>query len=393
MHVDDDRVRQLQDAMRRDGVDAVVVRLPENVTLLTGYYQQIGGLGLVSVPAEGGATLLVPDYEEAEASQRWPGEVLPFPAIRLDGPPTGTAIADQLAALARRDGSTGGTVGFEGSFESIAPPTLAGEPNAVGLPTQALLRETFSTERLHDVTETLESMRAIKNERDLAALRRVNEIAMIGLDAFKELALPGISEVALAARVEAAVNERGAGYRDARIVRAYATVYAGPDLANGWQYFRSRTRVIQANEVVMLEMGTVADGYWCDHTRTVVAGRATERQREADAAARAAATAALRAAVPGVSGHDVDAAARAACAEAGFVQFPHHTGHGTGFRYHETRPQCVPGSTHPIERGQVIVSEPGIYADELAGGFRWEDDAVVGAHGAELLATSTYGVD
>ena len=95
----------------------------------------------------------------------------------------------------------------------------------------------------------------------------------------------------------------------------------------------------------MLELGTVADGYWSDHTRTVVAGSASPGLQEAYDAMRAAAPRASRRAKPGATGGDVDAASRAACAAPGFTQFPHHTGHGTGFRYHESRPQLVPGGT------------------------------------------------
>jgi Xaa-Pro aminopeptidase len=137
-------------------------------------------------------------------------------------------------------------------------------------------------------------------------------------------------------------------------------------------------------------MGTVADGYWADHTRTVVAGRADAAQQAAFDAARGATFASFAAAVPGATGDAVDAVARAYCAERGFEQFPHHTGHGTGFRYHETRPQIVPGSSHVLEAGMVIASEPGIY--NASGGFRWEDNAVVGPDGARVLATSDWGL-
>ncbi len=389
----DDRVSQLQAAMAENDVDAVVLRLAENVVLVTGWYVQIPGLGLVVVPREGAASLLVPDYEADEAAGVWTGDVRTFPAIRNDGPPTGGAIQALLEGLAAEHGVRGGVVGFEGSFETIAPASLAGEPNAVGLPTQALLRETFAAERLTDVTETLESMRAIKSERDLDRLRTVNEVALIGLEAFKERAVPGKSEVEIMAAVEAAVCARGHGHRGARVVRAYATVYSGPDLAAGWQYFRSRTRVVERGDVVMLELGTVADGYWSDHTRTVVAGQAGAAQREAYGAMRAASSAAFAAAVPGATGGEVDRAARETCTAAGFTQFPHHTGHGVGFRYHESRPQLVPGGTDVLAAGMVVVSEPGIYAPELHGGFRHEDDAVVTADGAVPLVTTDYGLD
>jgi Xaa-Pro aminopeptidase len=110
------------------------------------------------------------------------------------------------------------------------------------------------------------------------------------------------------------------------------------------------------------------------------------------AAARAATRVAFRAARPGVTGNDVDAASRAHFAEHGYEQYPHHTGHGVGFRYHESRPGLVPGSSHELAKGHVIVAEPGIYLPDV-GGFRWEDDAVVGDDGAVELATSDYGLD
>ena len=88
----------------------------------------------------------------------------------------------------------------------------------------------------------------------------------------------------------------------------------------------------------------------------------------------------------------MDAASRAHFAEHGYEQYPHHTGHGVGYRYHESRPGLVPGSTHELAKGNVIVAEPGIYLPDV-GGFRWEDDAVVGDDGAVELATSDYGLD
>jgi Xaa-Pro aminopeptidase len=388
-----DRVTELQTAMATEGVAAVVLRLAENVLLLTGWYVQIPGLGIAVVPGKGQASLLVPEYEAEEASGVWNGDIRTFPAIRNDGPATGAVIQALLEGLAAEHGAREEAVGFEGSFETLAPASLAGEPNAVGLPTQALIRETFATDRLVDVTEALESMRAVKTERDLEKLRTVNEIAMIGLNTFKGAALPGRSEVEIAATVESAVYARGHGHDGARVVRAYATVYSGPDLADGWQYFRSRTRVVEPDDVVMIEMGTVADGYWCDHTRTVVAGRANARRREAYDAMRRGAAAAFAAAVPGAKGGDVDMTSRDVIAAAGFTQFPHHTGHGVGFRYHESRPQLVPGGDHVLEERNVIVTEPGIYDPELGGGFRHEDNAVVTPDGAETLATTEYGLD
>ena len=370
-----DRVQQVQSGMVEAGVDAVVLRLAENVVLTTGYWPQIGGLGIVVIPREGAASFVAPDYEEPEVRKHWQGELHGFPTTRFDGESTPAALDRILRELARKHGLEGKAIGFEGSFESVAPPRLDGEPAAVSIGTQSFIRTTFSTDRLLDVTRMLETMRLVKSEDELNRLRVTNEIAKFGLDAFKEHAIAGQTEAGVAAAVESAIIVGGHGYKGTRTVRTYATTWSGPETASGWQYFLHRDRRIEPNDVVMLELGTCADGYWSDHTRTVVAGKANDRQREAMAAVMAGADAAFSAAKPGATGHEVDAASRSAVSAAGFEQFPHHTGHGTGFRYHEFRPQLIPGSDHVVEASMVIATEPGIYEPGL-GGFRCEDDAV-----------------
>jgi Xaa-Pro aminopeptidase len=386
------RVEQVQEAMGELGLDAVFLRLPENVMLTTGWWVQIGGLGIVLVPREGAATLLIPEYEATEAGSYWPGDVRTFPAIRFDGPLPATEIPRLLGELAAEHGLAGGSIGYEGSYEAAAPAQIDGEPNAVAAPTIALIRSAFETDALVDVTAMLEPIKARKTERDIEKLRVTNEIARFGLDAFKEHTVAGRTEAEIAAAVGAAIVANGHGYKGTRVVRSYPTVWSGPETASGWQYFRSRDRRVEPDDVVMLELGTAADGYWADHTRTVVAGKASGRQEEAMAAVFTAQEAAFAAARPVATGDDVDAASRTACSAAGFEQFPHHTGHGVGFRYHEALPWLTKGSEHELEAGMAIVTEPGVYEEGL-GGFRWEDDAVVTSEGALRLVESDYGLD
>lgn len=378
--------------LARAGIDGAVLRLAENILLLTGYFLQNGGLPALVVPAVGDPCLIAPEFELEQIAVVYDGEVRAIPSGRLDEAPATDEVARQLADLGRERGLAGGRIGFEGSFEAVSPPIFAGEPNAVGLPTIEMIRERLGPAELVDVTSELERLRAVKNGYELERLRAANEVAMIGLDAFKEDARPGITEAALAARVEEAIRREGHERCGARVVRAWATVWSGPKTELAWYYFDSAPRRIERDDIVMIELGTVADGYWADHTRTVAAGRASDRQRAAFEAARGATRAALAAARPGESGERIDAAARTFCAEAGFEQFPHHTGHGTGFRYHEALPWLAPGEREALAGGMAIAVEPGIYMSGL-GGFRWEDDAVVGPDGATELASSDFGLE
>jgi Xaa-Pro aminopeptidase len=383
-----DRMEQLQRVLIEHDLAALVLRLPENIVLTAGWWVPLGGLAIVVIPQSGRPAMLVPDFDAAEASSSFDGELLTFPAIRLDGDPPSASIAAHLRELASRHGAAGERIGYEGSFEQIAPCACDGEPNAVAAPTVALLRDTFRTSELVDATSLIEEVRSVKTPTEVERIRRTNEIAMLGLDAFHSAVRPDRTEVEVAADVAHAIATRGHGHGGARVVRAYPTVFSGPDLAErGWQYFRSRQRVIERGDVVMVELAVGADGYWSDHTRTVVAGGADATQRDLLELVRHATSIAFAAARPDVTGGYVDRTAREFIREHGFEQFPHHTGHGTGFRYHESRPQLTPSSHDALAAGQVIAGEPGIYHPGL-GGFRWEENAVVAGDGAVPLAVS-----
>jgi Xaa-Pro dipeptidase len=90
---------------------------------------------------------------------------------------------------------------------------------------------------------------------------------------------------------------------------------------------------------------------------------------------------------PGVSGAEVDVLVRSAMANAGW-EYPHHTGHGLGFRWHE-EPRIVPGGPTLLEPGMVVALEPGAYVDGL--GVRVEQVAVITETGHRLL--SRHSID
>ena len=248
------RVEQLQAEMRTAAVDALFLCLAENILLATGYWLQIGNLGFVVIPREGDAVLIIPEYEGPEARATWDGEIRTFPAIRLDRQPAGEAILGHLRDTVMDNGLGGGRIGFEGSFQAVAPPVLDGEPNTVASGTLAMIRTAFETEDLFDFTASLEDVRAVKTPAEIERLRTTSEIACFGLDAFKESAVPGRTEAEVAAAVNSAIVSKGHGYRGTRVVRSYPTVWSGPETADGWQYFRHRNRALEANDVVMIEL-------------------------------------------------------------------------------------------------------------------------------------------
>jgi len=238
-----------------------------------------------------------------------------------------------------------------------------------------------------DATDLLYAERAVKTGYELERLRRVNEIAAMGLEAFTRNVRPGVSGVELAAEVESTVMVRGSGSKGAVRVRAYAQVATGAsETALGYRPMEiTTTRKLEPGDPALLELAVVADGYWSDRTRVRTAGEPSVRQKEIFDLVVSAQEAAVSAVRAGASVGEVDEAARSILREAGLGDaFVHVTGHGIGFRYHEPVPLIAPGGAEVLSAGMVHTVEPGVYSPDF-GGFRVEDDVAVTASGCEVL--------
>jgi Xaa-Pro dipeptidase len=385
VQVDTIRLQRTRAALQQAGLAGLVCRLPENVLLLSGYWP-MNGLALLVFPTEGEPILLAPEAEAHLAAEGWAQDVRTFSWGTLHSGDQ-FATMERLAKQAAADlGLQGKPVGYEGSFEFVAAPYVCAEPGVIAGVTQNILRAALGG-GLVDATSLLHGLRAIKTPAEVDRLRRVNRVAKLGLRAFAEQVQPGRSEIEIAAAVEAAIQIGGTDSADARIARGFAWVLAGPNSAVSYKpHLRSSSRRVAEGELVVLELATVADGWWSDLTRTRVAGRANVADVErwqAVVEAQQADIAAMRAGVPA---NQVDAAGRDLLAARGLGEyFIHHTGHGIGLRYHEPEPFIHPDVATPLQAGMVTSVEPGIYSPDW-GGMRCEDNVLVTEDGAEVLS-------
>ncbi len=390
--MDAERTERVRGALEEERLDALVCRLPENLLCLTGFWP-LSGISFVLFPREGEPTCVAPDCEEAETRQELTGAALvTYRYGSLSAGDLYAQVGRILGDLSRGRGWR--RIGIEGTFESVAPPWNVSEPAVPAGLTAGLLSRLWGERRLSDATAMLNRLRSRKTAREADGLRRSNEIARIGLEAFRDSVAPGKTGVELVAEVEHAVMTRGTGYKGASRVRAFAQVAAGTqETARGWRPMEiSSSRALRDGDLALLELGVVADGFWSDRTRVRAAGEPTPRQREVLAAVAAAQEAATRAARRGAVAGEVDAAARTVMNDAGLGnEFLHITGHGTGFRYHEPIPTLAPGGTVVLEEGMVFSVEPGAYS-EAFGGLRIEDNVLVTGTGAEVLGPFEKGL-
>lgn len=379
------RLERMREAMETDRLDAVVLQLPENVLLLSGYWPMIGACTLV-FPLQGPVICINPDCYEPEASSSlWDAQSIYYGHGVLGAPDRATAVRNILAGIAKGRGWR--RIGYEASFEVVAPSWNSAELLVPAAPSHELLRAAFDGGELVDVSALLQAQRRRKTPYESAKLRTASEISAIGLKTFERIVAVGISGVELAAEVERDIMVRGTGYNGATRVRAFAQVAVGPqESAFGYRPNEiSTVRRLANGDVALLELGVVVDGYWADRTRVRVAGKPTDQQREIFDVVREAQEAAVAAIRPGITGAQVDAAARSVIRDAGYGEFfPHITGHGLGFRYHESAPMLAPDSVAKLQEGELTSVEPGIYV-KSSGGFRIEDDVLVTQDGSEVL--------
>ena len=225
----------------------------------------------------------------------------------------------------------------------------------------------------------VESLRAVKDESELEAIRRAGEITSEAYARLAEERFVGRTERELAWRLDDLFHELGAD------APAFETIVAsGPNAAR--PHARPTDRTMEAGETVVVDAGAMVDGYNADCTRTFATGPLPDELESAYAATLEGQLAGLEATRAGVTGIDADEAARDKIEAAGLGEkFGHGLGHGVGLEVHEA-PRLSRESTDTLAAGNVVTVEPGVYLGGL-GGIRIEDLVVVTDGAPEVLTS------
>jgi Xaa-Pro dipeptidase len=256
---------------------------------------------------------------------------------------------------------------------------LGFESAQVTVDVHAALLEVAEDCSLVRAPDLVQSLRVVKDDDELAALRRACAVADSALAALIAAGgiRPGRTEREVCDDLERRMREHGADGPSFETI-----VAAGPNSAI--PHHRPTGAVLSSGDLVKLDFGALCDGYHSDMTRTFVLGAPADWQRELYdlvAEAQAAGRAALGVDVE-LAG--VDAASRDVINAAGRgEEFCHGLGHGVGLQIHEA-PALAATAVGRLAVGMTVTVEPGVY---LAGrgGVRIEDTLVVRPHGAELL--------
>jgi Xaa-Pro aminopeptidase len=371
-----DRVRAL---MAESGLDALVVRAPDNVLYLTNFWGMKGYDACV-FPREGEPTLICLEASAEDAERMgWTTDVRLVRGYVDDDPRPVIARTLDAALAALPDGQ----VGLELSLGTQAADRMVGEPTTF---TKAWF-DAFPGAA--DATTVLAAARARKTEQEIERVRIANEIAAAAMEHVRGALRPSMKEAEAAALWQGYVHGAGTGWNGrVELALPFSLVWAGPGIKT---FTATGDLPVRQGEPVLFEIWVCADGYWADHTKNLVVGDLRDDYRELERRLLAVYEAAVGYCKPGASLAGLDELVRDGIAEAGYPGQPSHPiCHGVGARAHEP-PYAHRSGRGVIEEGMVLAIEPGAYWPQ-GGGLRVEDNFLITAAGAEKLSSFPDGV-
>lgn len=228
--------------------------------------------------------------------------------------------------------------------------------------------------------DSLDLLRSVKADWELEYLAKAESIGDMAFTHILDVLQPGITELEVAAELEYFMKTHGAENLSFETI-----VASGPNSA--MPHAMPSDRKLEKGDFVTMDYGCLYHGYCSDMTRTVVIGKANDKQKEIYHTVLEAQLSALDALKGGVRGCDVDKVARDIIAKAGYGEyFGHGLGHSVGLFIHE-EPRLSMLCKETILPNMIQTVEPGIYVPGF-GGVRIEDMVVVTEEGYRNLTHS-----
>ncbi|HQR10088.1 MAG TPA: aminopeptidase P N-terminal domain-containing protein [Casimicrobiaceae bacterium] len=264
-------------------------------------------------------------------------------------------------------------------------------------------------DELVDVRGPLDAMRLVKDDHELALMRRAASISSAAHRRAMKLARPGWHEYQVEAELLHEFLHSGA-----QAVAYSSIVASGPNACV--LHYRDNDRLMADGELLLIDAGCEYRGYASDITRTFpVNGRFTGPQKDIYELVLASQLACLDVVKPGTEFHEYHKAAERVLAQGyidlglckgsldevlengSFKQFyMHRAGHWLGLDVHDAGLYQVKGASQSLVPGMVLTVEPGTYIRPAENvpehfwdiGVRIEDDVLVTATGHENLTAA-----
>ncbi len=240
-----------------------------------------------------------------------------------------------------------------------------------------------------DVYPMIRDMRMVKSELEIEELRAAIRKTNIGINRLIKALKPGMYEYELADLFEFSGREKG------RSNLAFSTI-VGAGVNSTCLHYPTQDCKIQADDIILFDLGYRENLYCADISRTYpVSGVYSPMQRKVYEAVLNCNKAVIAYIREGLTIKDLQEFAtnylKNECVRLKLISpeedirkyYIHNISHHLGLDTHD-----ISDRSRPLEKGNVITVEPGLYFPELKIGVRIEDDVLVTSGRAEVLSDS-----
>ena len=246
-------------ALKAAGIDIVISVAPEHQYYFGGYESWTSAVSpqaMIFSTGGGEPTLVVRNTDLPLARESsWIRDVRTY-RLHVDD------VAALFASVAQEKGLKGNSrVGIELGCNMLSHPMALAITKALAPATPV------------DAGAILGAPRVVKSPTEMRYMRKAAEYARAGLEATRKTAKPGVSEIALAAEIEAAMRRAGSDYW------AITTELAsGPRTPGG--HGAARQRVMEKGDLVHVEFAGVEHRYHAVTLHSIALGDPGKRVRE-----------------------------------------------------------------------------------------------------------------
>jgi len=287
------------------------------------------------------------------------------------------------------------------------------EMDVLTVPHARKIKQVLGMRELVDISGEILRQRSVKDAQELESIRKACSAVHAGHLAVVSSLRAGMSELELAAAVENA--QRLAGHEGCFFMRAPDFVMSRGPLASGSNLrFTSGSlftlsgaglspaiptgpsrRIIEAGDMVLVDIPVCVEGYHADQSRTYAVGHAQQRALDLFELLRSVADCLIGNLRPGMACAEAFALAMAEAKTSGigdsFMNFnsgvkAHFVGHGIGLEINEP-PLLARNSRAVLKEGMVLAIEMHLLEPQ-GHALKLEDTVLIAANAVEILTQS-----
>lgn len=362
MNAIEERVTMAGEAMGRYGIDALLLAKPANMFYLTGD-GRLCAYALIT--REGRVAMGVPSTDISDVTGKARFD-------RIVGFENEVGMLHSVHHFCEEFGLERGTIGLEETFLTRSMFAMFTHPHAIP-----------PTARTVDATPILSGLRVVKDAEEIQRIRQAARAAVAGMASAVAAVRAGATEIQVAGEAEYAMRRAGAE----EFYRTYVASGPRTNIAHGLPSHR----IIEAGDLVMIDLHPVVHGYSADMCRTVCTGNPSHEKMAAFEVFLRAQQATISRVQAGVTMHELEETIHGVLKQAGHgdrIFGPPL--HGVGIEFEEAPLPAGHAFFHgekeapALRAGTVLaVGNCGLYTGPF--GVRVEDTVVVRDGNPEVL--------